>query len=168
VAATLTVTDSSVVSTLMTTGMGAVDLIPSTVYALASSQLAIEIPQMVDPTTTAEQFLLEVFAVDGPAAALIQSGGTLDATKSYDGYATTNISVGLKPYDPVAQRWWRFRHDGHDLFWETSPDGVAYTTFAVANDLTGLDRVTLVMQTFGQANATGSPSTAITRLNRGP
>ena len=30
-------------------------------------------------------------------------------------------------YDEVAMRWWRLRHAGTDVFWDTSPDGVTWT-----------------------------------------
>lgn len=29
-------------------------------------------------------------------------------------------------YDPIADRWWRLRHDGETLFFETAPDGLAW------------------------------------------
>ncbi|GAA0945971.1 hypothetical protein [Actinocorallia libanotica] len=31
------------------------------------------------------------------------------------------------PYDPVAHRWWRIRASATQTFWDTSPDGVAWT-----------------------------------------
>jgi len=37
------------------------------------------------------------------------------------------VEVGRLPYDPVAHRWWRLRHQGDKVYWETSPDGNDWT-----------------------------------------
>lgn len=32
------------------------------------------------------------------------------------------------PYDPIAHRWWQIRERAGRTYWETSPDGIAWTT----------------------------------------
>jgi hypothetical protein len=166
--ATILLTSSTEVSTLTSTAAGFAILQPSTIYALASSQISLEIPWMIDTTTSQALFQVVVFTIDGPAVALRQQQGELVAAKSSDAFASTNITVNQAPYDPAAHRWWRYRHDGTLLYWETSPDGVTYSTFGVANDITGLDRITLQVETYGQVTAMGTPSSAIARFNLGP
>lgn len=42
--------------------------------------------------------------------------------------ATGPVVQGSVAYDAVAHRWWRVRESGGTIFWETSPDGAAWTT----------------------------------------
>jgi hypothetical protein len=41
----------------------------------------------------------------------------------------TDVGTAV-PYDPVAHRWWRFSQPGLQVLWQTSPDGVTWTTRA--------------------------------------
>lgn len=39
-----------------------------------------------------------------------------------------STSATTLTYDPVAHAWWRIRHDGTNLLWETASDGLNWTT----------------------------------------
>ena len=92
-------------------------------FDLAGSSMAVTVVQ-----AGGEHTILEV---RGPAEAdpraqiVAAASGMLEAV-------VLNTPAQLRtqiPYDPIAQRHWRLREDAGTLYWETSPDGTAWTSF---------------------------------------
>ena len=54
----------------------------------------------------------------------------------------SSFEVAAVPYDAVAHRWWRIREHAGTVYWETSPDGLTWTTHVSLPDpiaVTALD-----------------------------
>lgn len=93
-------------------------------YDMTGSSVSIEVPQMVDTSTTA----YAGFAInrdDSDFIEISQESGTLNLDSVVNKGRTRLAST---PYDPTAHRWWRIREDGGTVFLETSPDGATFTT----------------------------------------
>lgn len=71
--------------------------------------------------------LLQVFATPGTTLGLAveYERGILLARKRESGLTV----LADLPYDPVAHRWWQVREKAGVVYFETSPDGAAWTTF---------------------------------------
>lgn len=90
---------------------------------------------------TGSQLIVEVFSTaTGPARTELLLTTNLDADRLQilvldDQLAVRKIVGGnefnfpVAPYDPVAHRWWRIRHEAGSglVFWETSPDAASWT-----------------------------------------
>lgn len=59
---------------------------------------------------------------DGPSVEL--DTGTLKMRMRIADVIRDRVTI---PYDPVAHRWWQIRERAGRTYWETSPDGVAWT-----------------------------------------
>ena len=94
-------------------------------YDLRGQRAKVEVPQTVSTATTAETDIQLVSPADDTVS-LSEISGNLSAAQYIAG---TGSSLHMAPYDPVAERWWAFREDAGTLLFETSPDGVTYTTF---------------------------------------
>lgn len=64
-------------------------------------------------------------------AELSLTSGKLSAVRVVNGLVSTILQ---KTYDPVTHAFWRLRHSGMQLFWETSPDGVNFSNLASASN----------------------------------
>ncbi len=65
--------------------------------------------------------------------------------------------LGNELYDPDLHRWWRFRHDGSALHWETSSDGTSWNTKSAAALSPELTALRLGGTTFqAESDVTGS------------
>lgn len=90
------------------------------------------IPKLKDCAITAEvtkvpqsgqrSTYLEVFLKDAYYVRIRVAGGT-----AYFEMAESSEIRSSAPYDPAAMRFWRIREQANTLFWETSPDGSAWT-----------------------------------------
>ncbi len=58
------------------------------------------------------------------------------------------------PYDPVAHRWWQIRERAGRTYWETSPDGVTWTT--QHDEPSAVPTLTLVTLSAGYDNLAAS------------
>lgn len=110
-----------------TTGFAAFQSAP--VYTLAGSHVHARVwpPSAAGATTEAIAELLVLTTVGGTDAGFTVNavGPTLkmaDRSGYFDGSAVTI------PYDPVAHAWLRLRETDGALLWETSPDGITWTT----------------------------------------
>lgn len=118
---------------------GAVDLVPigdapgmayttvATVadYDLTGSAAVIQVAQLPAGGDSMECEFMFGTAVGTNAIGFVYSGGAL-FFRTWDGGSKRNLSN--IPYDPVAMRFWRIRHDGATLNWETSPDNATWTS----------------------------------------
>jgi hypothetical protein len=62
---------------------------------------------------------------------VVSENGSLYFQKTVGG-TTTNIAA--QPYSPTSHAWWRIREASGSVYWETAPDGSAWTTQAQAAD----------------------------------
>jgi hypothetical protein len=96
-------------------------------FDLRGSRTFVEVNQTVSTAGNAQTD----FQVDGPkgeALSVSEEAGMLFATVS-NGSSTSTL--GSMPYDAVAQRWWQLRESQGTVYFETSPDGVTFTAFAM-------------------------------------
>lgn len=101
----------------------------------------VEVTELPDPGVTAEAyFRLEVMDVHGVQITADQ--GDLSFGVIEDGTYQTIASL---LYDPVDHRWWRLREAGGTAFFETSPDGAAWTTRADAPTPAPLTAVDVIL-----------------------
>ena len=95
-------------------------------FDFRNSEIAVEVPQVGGRETRLEvregvgrdRFNEPISAQDG-GVALAVVDGVLQA-HVLDGEATTVRFTTA--YDPASHRYWRLRHRGRDVLWETSPD----------------------------------------------
>ncbi|MFF4746793.1 hypothetical protein [Streptomyces sp. NPDC001268] len=104
----------------------------ASVYSLSWSQVALRAyPPAANGAATAALSLLVLSDVGGQDAGFIVDRAQ-NAMGLYlrQGYAD---GAALFPaYDPVAHAWLRLREDAGSLFWESSPDGAAWTVLRTA------------------------------------
>ena len=112
--------------------------------------LDVELVTVPNPATSAEA-VIEV-QVGTRRASFFVSGGTLNAwllspsENDYAPYAT---------YDAVAERWLRIVENASTWFFQTSPDGAAYTTFfAMPFSFTSQSSTTLSLEAWSTTGGT--------------
>jgi len=120
-------------------------------YDLTEGSMIIEVPAMVNTSTAAYAFF-EAYADDGNRLTIEQTQGRLYFRKRVAG---TDTNLANVPWDAVSHLWWRVRESGGMAFWETSPDGRAWTPRASAPDPISIREVSV---RFG-AGAPTRPST---------
>lgn len=91
---------------------------------LRGQRVWVEVSEMVDTSTNAAA---ELVVTNGWVDYLefFQIGGLLYLKAWRAGTVTAETDI---PYDPVAHRWWQFREDAGTTYWETSPDGLVWTS----------------------------------------
>ena len=123
-------------------------------YDLTGSAVHVEVPQILSGGSVGTEFRLYLdngdlyrFTVQGSLFGQYIAGGTFN----------TFLNIA---YDPVAHRWWRFRHDSavNLLHFETSPDGGTWTSQAnmtpAAGTISSL-RPAIGVESFGVNSAPG-------------
>jgi hypothetical protein len=92
-------------------------------FDLTGSSIVIEVPQLADSASKAQTY------VDLDAAGDNGFGMLVEGTTLYFDYwvAGTTQGVGSLLYSPVQHKWWRMREAGGTVYWETAPDGKAWT-----------------------------------------
>ena len=104
-------------------------------YDISDSAVSIELPQMVDGSTTAYAGF-SVNRDDNNFLELSQESGTLniDSVENKGRSRLTSI-----PYDPVMHRWMRIRESGGTVYLETAPDGTTWATQGMVATPTWVD-----------------------------
>jgi hypothetical protein len=95
-------------------------------YDLSEKRLSIEVPTMVS-TSGHAQALVQLLDPEGTityTAGFEQQSGSLHAFVHGPGAPSDRFLA----YDALAQRYWQVRESAGTLFFETSPDGTAWTT----------------------------------------
>ena len=64
-----------------------------------------------------------------------EDGQLYFGTQNDESYQTSEM-----PYDPIAHRHWRLRHDGEKIFYEVSADRAAWTVGHISGALIPLDQ----------------------------
>jgi hypothetical protein len=106
-------------------------------YDLRGDSVSVEITRMVNTASNAYVFF-GAWHDDNNSVALAQHSGSLRFTKEVEG---VKVDLGTTPYDPAAHRFWRIREDSGTLHWETSADGMDWTTQASSSALFDLSSV---------------------------
>jgi hypothetical protein len=105
-------------------GAGSGSFYTNSYYDLRGRSLSMEVLSAANPATTA-LVQLQLLVDANHLLGISQQQGTLAFYTIVDGqYA----SLGTTPYSPTAHLYWRFREDGTNTYWETSPDEVTWTT----------------------------------------
>ncbi|HEX6750700.1 MAG TPA: vanadium-dependent haloperoxidase [Longimicrobium sp.] len=131
----------------------------ATTYDLTDSEFRIELVRSVVGTYGAAAYL-QARIDDNNRVQLQVTGGYLNCDSWAAGTLTKLARV---QYDPVAHRWLRLREQGGTVYWETSPDGAAWTVQAMQrpNPIT----LTAVYALFGAGTFAGyaiaSPGVAV-------
>jgi hypothetical protein len=90
---------------------------------LTGAWFAVEVLETTNPRTTASTWL-QAADERGARATITEQNGRLHFSDIGPGSTTELASVA---YDPAVHRWWRLREQQGMLFWETSPNGSAWT-----------------------------------------
>lgn len=130
--------------------VGIAGLQSSTIYDLRGGALELEIPQMVDVTTDQGFVALVQSRASRSIFEINQQHGKLNAAIERDGSGTID-TVASVVYDPVAHRWWRIAATQDGVSWEVSPDATTWAPLAIADQLTGLDNVEVILAAQGSA-----------------
>jgi hypothetical protein len=127
-------------------------------YDLRGDAVSIEIKSMVN-TASGAHVSLVAYDDNDNAVVFSQQGGTLSCSKWIDGM---QAELGRAPYDPIAHRFWRMREASGTLAWETSADGLGWTTQASSSNLFDLGSVKV--QLVAEVNA-GEPDPGEARFD---
>jgi hypothetical protein len=134
--------DGAMVATLDATGPTYSELATNTIYDLTESELAFEVPKMLAQPESS--VVLALTTLETTVGTIQEIGGQLQVRNPVGTFA------GSAPYDAVAHRWWRIRNHLDTIYWEMSPDGRAYSTFAQMAAPAGIDRSMIQFTISGQ------------------
>jgi hypothetical protein len=105
-------------------------------YHLTCSEIAFRLDEATSSTQGVQTFVY-IDTLDGTQR--------LHLLKDITGFNFAAPDIAAIPvsgsYDPIAHRWWKLRHDGQLLFFETSPDGETWSVRASAESPISLDSV---------------------------
>jgi hypothetical protein len=125
-------------------------------YDLRDDRVFVEVPVVPDPARLGQALLGAEQAVTGDMLTLEYQEGSLLAARNVGG---SWIELGRTGHDPVATRFWQLRHRAGALAWETSPDGIAWTSFHVGPPVLDLSAVRIIVSG-GTASAQPMPGEA--------
>jgi hypothetical protein len=104
-------------------------------YHLSCDGVTFEVPQVTASINGAQTYIY--VQGSGPIVALLLENDTF--------HFTAEVSTDKAPYDPAQDLWWKLRESDGTLFFETSPDQVAWRQRLAAPDPFSLDAVTLAI-----------------------
>jgi endoglucanase len=126
-------------------------------YGLAGSALTAQIvgtPVVGDGTT---ETLLIMLDAAGSRVQITAGNGLLYLVRYLNG---AQVDAPTVPYDPTAMAWWRLRESAGTIYWETAPDGLAWTVQRSVAGWAGFDTsaatVTLASGYYGTNTSPGS------------
>lgn len=121
-----------VVSGTASVSSGQLNLTPATSYGnkidsvgkfdLMGSSVTVQVVTAPAGNGTIGTFLILYPLEAGHEVSMVVEGGQITMAEKTPGTDSTSVT-----YDPVAHLWWRIRHDGTLLLWETSPDASTWT-----------------------------------------
>lgn len=94
-------------------------------YDFRDGSVAVEVTSVPDPASPS-RLELQVRRDDSAVLAMRESGNELSFHKSINGAA----EIGRIAFDADEHRWWRIRHAGESVVWETSPNGSTWSVQA--------------------------------------
>jgi hypothetical protein len=92
-------------------------------YDLTGSALLVQVPQTASTTANGQTYI-ELDAPANNSLSIVEENGSLYFRVTNAG---TYQNIGSVLYDPTQHAWWRIRESGGVLFWDTAPDGKAWT-----------------------------------------
>jgi len=92
-------------------------------FELTNSSIVLEVPSVQGPAIHAEAWMVLV----GPQNNEIRMDAELGVLNFYVTVAGSQQQIGSTLHSPLMHRWWRIRETSNTVFWETSPDGKAWT-----------------------------------------
>jgi len=105
---------------------------PSATYDLTGSYCYVQIKDFGDQTIASHEVLLQVYKDSTNSVFFSASGNFL----SWQRVVGTQQFIGGVTLDQNLHRWLQIRESGGTTFWETSPDGVTWTTqYSEANPI---------------------------------
>jgi hypothetical protein len=121
-------------------------------YHLTCSEIAFRVDEATVSSFGVQTFVY-VEPLDGSTVmhVLKEQGFLIGASDSTDGIPVPG------GYDALADRWWKLRHDGRELFFETAPDGETWTVRGAGPSLIPLDAVFLTLGAGIHASQDGGP-----------
>lgn len=126
-------------------------------YDLTANYAQIEVVSVPSQSTSA-QVIFKIQYDSNNAIAFIESAGTLAFQTNVAGGGYT--SVASVTYNPIAHRFWRIRELSGAVYWDTSPDGINWTS--QASTLTPIDITsTFVEFSAGTYQSETNPGSAI-------
>ena len=147
--------------TMETGGVLAVSPDSSTIFAgylskhrvdLTGTNVAIEVPQMVDTSTNALAALYLV-ADSSHYVAITQLHGTLNAEWNTTGGAAMDVG---STYDPLKDRWWRISEASGTVTFEVSADGTTFAPLATVASPTWINDLEIAIGGYSDGIAHGS------------
>jgi hypothetical protein len=93
-------------------------------YSLLKDSVSVEVTSAGNTATTA-QAAFSINGVNNDYLEITQQQGTLVFDQWIGGTYLSRKSIA---YSPTNHRYWRFREDGVNTYWETSADGVTWAT----------------------------------------
>jgi hypothetical protein len=131
-------------------------------YDLVASFLGVEFAEL--PTSTGAVSLNAVNSFSPENKIIIsREGGNLLMRKVESG----SVSDTTLTYDPVLHRWVRLAHDGTNVLWQTSDNGLSWTTRRTATTTVDCSSVIVSLEATWQG-AVGTGRTAWANLNTAP
>jgi hypothetical protein len=136
-------------------------------YDLRNSVLAVKVAQVANGTTSTDTEVIFGATSGNNAIKFTHEAGTLYC-QSYSG--TTKTTRGSVAYSATSMLWWRFRHDGTNVYWETSPDGTTWTARATvaATSLPDLSAGFVMLDSGFFSGATSTPHALFDTVNSEP
>ena len=127
-------------------------------YSLLNSSFMAKVPGVLSAAGSVDQ-QMSLYVDSSNSIRFIYQSGSLYIQKVVSGTLTTIATI---TYSSTNHAWWRFRHSGITVYWETSPDGTTWTTqaSAAASGLFSLNslEVHFYVESYGSGNP--SPGTA--------
>jgi hypothetical protein len=100
-------------------------------YDLTSSQLAVEVLEMIDPAPDSPgiAYLKMSTSDDERGVELVEEGGALKCRQWVDHQLSV---LDERAWDADQHRFWMLAERDGEITWQTSPDGAAWTTLCTA------------------------------------
>ncbi len=131
--------------------------VSGTSYDLTASSATIELVQAPAAGSTGSLAFFKAERDNDNAVELVATGsGNLQARTWIDG---SIASIESMPYDPVAHRWLRLLEQSGQVVWQTSPNGIDWTTMTTATVPFPLTRVDAVFGAGTNAATAIAPGT---------
>lgn len=147
---TLEQANGSITMRMGTTAYNNISLSPATLYDLRGGSLTVEVPQMLDVSST-QEFVIQVNGIDRVSVVTLEQ-----VTNKLVARMTDDALVASADYSPTDHRWLRIREGGGTVFFEVSADGTTFNPFGQASGVTGFEHASIGAFALGAPIATAS------------
>ena len=118
-------------------------------YDLRESAMSVQVSA---PIAAGSEFWFNITALNGDKPMMGVSGGGLYCYL-YD--AGQWLGGRTLPYDPIAHAWWRIRMTHGVVYWETAPDGTAWTVLQTLTPAGTVDLSSAAVSLYAPTSANG-------------